>query len=34
LKDDSNKFIKASTAANKVLRYCSEAVAVKMKEAA
>ena len=34
LKDDSNKFIKASTAANKVLRYCNEAVSVKMKEAA
>ena len=34
LKDDSNKFIKASTAANKVVKYCGEAVAVKMKEAA
>ena len=34
LKDDSNKFIKASTAANKVLRYCNEAVSAQMKEAA
>ena len=34
LKDDSNKFIKASTAANKVLRYCNEAVSEKMKQVA
>ena len=34
LKDDSNKFIKASTAASKVVKYCGEAVTVKMKEAA
>lgn len=34
LEDDSQKFVKASTAANKVLDYCKQAVSNKMEEAA
>ena len=34
LEDDSQKFVKASTAANKVLDYCKQAVSNKVKEAA
>ena len=34
LEDDSNKFIKASTAANKVLEYCKTAVSNQQKQAA
>jgi antirestriction protein ArdC len=34
LEDDSNKFIKASTAANKVLEYCKQAVSNQQKQVA